>query len=76
MHKAWYGSFQINRICKNNHVEIKDHTRWLAKVPIEEVVHLRDYWWGKSASAWFTDVVIKDDRSGRELWIQLTFNND
>jgi hypothetical protein len=40
MHKAWYGPFEITRICENNRVEIKDHSRWLAKVPIEEVMHL------------------------------------
>lgn len=43
MHKAWYVPFEINRICKNNRVEIKDHTRWMTKVPIEEVMHVRDY---------------------------------
>ena len=42
-HKAWYGPSEITRICKNNRVEIKHHTRWLAKVPIKEVMHLRDY---------------------------------
>ncbi|KEH19780.1 hypothetical protein MtrunA17_Chr8g0362161 [Medicago truncatula] len=49
IHKAWYGPFEINRICKNNRVEIKDHTRWMAKVPIEEVMHLRDYMAGLSS---------------------------
>jgi hypothetical protein len=43
MHKALYGPFEITRIFKNNCVEIKDHTRWLAKVLIKEVMHLRDY---------------------------------
>jgi hypothetical protein len=42
MHKVWYELFQITRICKNNRVEIKDHTRWLDKVPIEEFMHVRD----------------------------------
>jgi hypothetical protein len=42
-HKAWYGPFEVTRICKNNCVEIKDHTRWFAKVPTNEVMHLRDY---------------------------------
>ena len=43
VHKAWYGPFEINRKCKNNRVEIKDHTRQVAKLTIEEVMHLRDY---------------------------------
>jgi len=43
MHNARYGPFEINHLCKNNRVEIKDHTRWMAKVPIEEVMHVRDY---------------------------------
>jgi hypothetical protein len=42
-HKAWYGPFEITRIYKSNHVEIKEHTRWLSKVPIDKVMHLRDY---------------------------------
>ena len=43
MHNARYGPSEINRIGKNNRVEIKDHTRWMAKIPIEEVMHVRDY---------------------------------
>ena len=43
VNKACYGPFEINRICKNNRVEIKDHTRWMAKIPNEEVMNLRDY---------------------------------
>jgi len=33
-HKAWYVPFKITCINKSNQVEIKDHTRWLAKVPV------------------------------------------
>jgi len=43
MHKAWYVPFEIKRICKKNRLEIKDHTSWMAKVPIEEVMHMQDY---------------------------------
>ena len=49
VHNAWYGPFEINRICKNSRVDIKDHIRWMAKVPIEEVMHLRDYTTGLSS---------------------------
>jgi len=43
MYKTWYGPFEINCICKDNRIEVKDHTRWMAKVPNEEVMHVRDY---------------------------------
>jgi len=49
VHKAWYGPFEIICIYKNNRVEIKDHTRWRAKVPIEEVMYQRDYIAGLSS---------------------------
>jgi len=43
MHKALYRPFEINHICKNNHIEVKDNIRWMDKVPIEEVMHVQDY---------------------------------
>ena len=33
--EAWYGPSKITLIFKNNHVEVKDHTGWRGKVPIE-----------------------------------------
>jgi hypothetical protein len=49
MHKAWYVPFEINCTCKNYRIEVKDQTRWMAKVPIEEVMYVRDYMAGLSS---------------------------
>ena len=58
MHKAWYGPFETNCICENNRIEVKDHTMWMANVPIKEVMHMQDYmadlssWREKPATQW------------------------
>jgi hypothetical protein len=43
VNKGWYCPFTIVRICKNDQVEVCDHTRWCAKVSTTEIIHLRDY---------------------------------